>query len=164
MKLLFESIYIYKLINSIMFDSQNRNCLLRIYFILQWIFLIIFFILIFQIYDYYKSNNHHLRIITYFLLLHFWIYSFHNSIIYEYMKKNNQFYQLIKINENLGIWSEELISSYRYINLVILIINNALNWAFEYKTIILQILKYISSIISNMILKVYISIFHQNIW
>jgi len=123
-----------------------------------------FSISISQIHDYYKSNNHRLRIIICLLLSYLWIYSFHNSAIYEYMKKNNQFHQLIKMSENFRIWSKKLISNCRYINFIILMINNAPNWVFKHKTAILQILKYIPSIIFNMILKAYISIFHQNIW
>jgi len=117
-----------------------------------------------QIHDYHKSNNHHPRIIACLLLLCLWTCLFHNSAIYEYMKKNNRFHQLAKVNENLGIWSEELILNHRYIDLIILMANNASNWALGHKTAISQMLKYISSIIFNMIPKAYISVLHQNIW
>ena len=68
------------------------------------------------------------------------------------------------MNENLEIWSEELHLNYKYINLAFLMINNISNWVFEYKIVILQILKYILQDIFNMILKVYIQVFFQNIW
>ena len=70
-----------------------------------WSFL---FTLISQISDHCRSNIHRLKIVICLLLLHLSTHSFYNSTIYECMKKNNWFHQLIKENEILKTQSENL--------------------------------------------------------